>query len=116
MKKSSSVPIPELERLEAVRWEIEQLERLMEAARDRRDRIIFDLSLRDNVSMRDIAIAADLSEGRVYQVVRSGPLSISGNVDGQPARMVKLDDDGQEWLAFVLHEDEDGYHVTEEEL
>lgn len=114
--QSRKVPAhPDLQHIQGLRWDLEQLARISESTALRRDRWIVKL-VGEGVSIRDLAIAADLSEGRVYQILRAGPGSITGSVDGRESRLVQLDEDGQEWLAFVLDEDEEGYDVTEERL
>lgn len=97
-------------------------ERALQYANRRRDRLIVQAHAA-GASARAISMAVDVTEGRIYQIVRAGFDSTDGYVGGAPARFVRLvdsngDDAGS--LAVVLEEwgDEEfgdyAFELTEE--
>jgi hypothetical protein len=62
---------------------------------------------------RELALAADMTEGRSFQILRAGAGAIPGTYNGKSA-MFQIDQDLEILSAVVLTEDEDGFSLGDE--
>lgn len=103
-----------LEDLQQAADEMRSLEELTRAAMQRRDALVLQLH-GQGITGRKLSNAADITEGRLYQILRAGPEALDGSFNGSPARFI-TDTDGRALIAFVLDEYEEGFDIREEVL
>ena len=78
----------------------------------RRNEFVFELR-ESGYSARKISIVLDLTEGRVYQILRAGRGAQSGRMNEAEA-LLQISSNGDLVSAVALHEDEGGFFALEE--
>jgi hypothetical protein len=81
---------------------------------DARDAKILELN-QAGMPPRQLANVFDMTEGRVYQILRAGKNAGDGHLGGGPARFT-LGEDGTPARAHILTEEIDGFTLDDVEL
>lgn len=99
--------------------EIKQLEKLSSRVRAAaavliqetatRDALIISMS-RDGMSGRALSLVADLTEGRIYQILRAGR---GATAEIRSGAYFRTEEDGTLHSAVILREDEEGFTLEE---
>lgn len=112
-----SEPYFTTEDLQQVQSDLKAANMLVAQLQNRRDQIMCELHA-NGMTGRAVSLLVEMTEGRVYQILRSGPGASLGWFGGLEARFV-TDADGEPVRAFILapnDEDTTQDHVEEIDL
>ena len=91
----------QLDELRSVSQSVRELGQMIHQLRERRNRLILDLYEGGHGTGRELAVAGDMAEARVYQILRNGSLEESEPTEYVDFVQVITDEEGSSYRVYV---------------